>query len=455
MALMIYDEFEKKYIGKAVDYDGVAGVQCVDLFDQYLKDCFNITGVWCNGAKDLYNNFSSYPALVKAFDRIENTRDLIVKKGDVVIWGGGSWGHVGIGNGKGDKDYFISLEENTLGRHEPTQLVKHYFNGVGGNDGCNPVLGVLRPKTEQSQSKKIVINGIDVSMHQGEIDFTKVKKSGVKFVIIRCNNWNREKNCVEKDPYFEQNYKNAKAAGFDIGVYYFTWECSVSGAMRDAELCLNYIRDKKFEYPIYFDLEWDKAFAQGRQVCDGMVRAFCDKLEDSGYFSGLYISRIPLQTYISSNVANRYSLWLAEYNSKCNYDGNYGMWQYSSTGRVSGINGDVDMDYCYVDYPTIIKNAGLNGYKKPEPTPQPTPTPEKKELDTSGYKEGDKGYQALALKTLLKLAIDKGMVSGKLDDTTGLGGGSIKVVNALLKKWGYKENGIAGTNFINRLYKEL
>lgn len=153
---MTYDQFEKKYIGKAVDYDNVASVQCVDLFDQYIKDCFGITGVWCNGAKDLYNKFDTYPDLVKAFKKIPNTPDLVVKKGDVVIWGGGSWGHVGIGNGQGDTKYFISLEENTLGQHEPTQLVKHYFNGSGGNDGCNPVLGVLRPKNQDK------INGVTV-----------------------------------------------------------------------------------------------------------------------------------------------------------------------------------------------------------------------------------------------------------------------------------------------------
>lgn len=140
---MTYDEFEKKYLGVPVDFDGVAGVQCVDLVDQYLKDCFGIEGVWCNGAKDLYNNFSSYPSLVKAFDRVPNTPDLVVREGDIVIWGGGSWGHTGIGSGHGTVDWFITLEENTLGQHEPTQLVKHWFN----SDICNPCLGVLRPKS--------------------------------------------------------------------------------------------------------------------------------------------------------------------------------------------------------------------------------------------------------------------------------------------------------------------
>lgn len=138
---MNYDEFERKYLGVPVDFDRVACVQCVDLVDQYLKDCFGITGVWVQGAKDLYNNFAQYGDLVASFDRIPNTPDLVVKKGDIIVWGGGSWGHTGIGNGQGDKSYFVSLEENTLGRHEPTQLVKHRFD----SDIANPVLGVLRP----------------------------------------------------------------------------------------------------------------------------------------------------------------------------------------------------------------------------------------------------------------------------------------------------------------------
>lgn len=434
---MTYDEFEKKYIGKAVDYDGVAGVQCVDLVDQYLDNCFGITGVWCDGAKDLYNNFESYPALVKAFDRIPNTRDLIVQKGDIVIWGGGSWGHTGIGNGEGNKDWFVTLEENTLGRHELTQLVKHRFD----SDIANPCLGVLRPKT--MSPTKIVINGIDVSMHQGEIDFAKVKKAGVKFVIIRCNNWDDVKNCVVKDPYFEQNYKNAKAAGLDVGAYYYTWNTTAGGAMDDAALCMKYLSGKKFEYPIYFDLEWQKAFAKGKATCDAMVRAFCDRLEDNGYFAGLYISRIPLQTYISPDVASSYSLWIAEYGAKCNYDGLFGMWQYSDNGRVSGISGDVDLDECYVDYPKIVKEGGFNGYPEPEAL---------KELDKPSeawWKHGDKLDHGLyAVKCRMKA-----LGYGYLDLTGGFGGGTEKAVNDLLRLWGYKQNGVIGEKFVDIVMK--
>ncbi len=134
---LTYDEFEKKYLGKAVDYDGMAGVQCVDLFDQYIKDCFGITGVWCVGAKDFYHKFDSYPALKKAFDRIPNTEDLIVQKGDAVIWDSGTWGHIAIGTGEGTKDWFRSLEENTLARHEPTQIVKLFCESRQAYPACS------------------------------------------------------------------------------------------------------------------------------------------------------------------------------------------------------------------------------------------------------------------------------------------------------------------------------
>lgn len=146
---MTYDEFEKKYLGKYIDYDHSAGVQCVDLVDQYLKDCFGITGIWVVGARDFYNKFALYPALTKAFDKIPNTRELVIKKGDIVIWGGGTWGHCAIGTGKGTIDWFESIEQNTMGKREATQKVTHRFANRYGVDCCGPVLGVLRPKNKE------------------------------------------------------------------------------------------------------------------------------------------------------------------------------------------------------------------------------------------------------------------------------------------------------------------
>lgn len=286
--------------------------------------------------------------------------------------------------------------------------------------------------------------GIDVSMHQGSIDFKKVKAAGYSFVIIRCNDWN---NGLRKDPYFEQNYKNAKAAGLNVGVYWFTWQSTADGATEDAKTCLEYIKGKKFEYPIFFDLEWNKAFAKGKSVCTKMVENFCGYLEKNGYYAGLYMSRSPLQNYISADTAKKYTLWIAEYASKCNYSESYGIWQYSSKGKVNGITGNVDMDICLVDYPSVIKAKGLNGYTVAKA--------EKKKLDASGFKRGNNSDGVLALKMLLSLAKSKGLTSISVDDNGIFGDGTEKAVNALLNTWGYAQNGIAGPKFIIMLRDKL
>lgn len=279
--------------------------------------------------------------------------------------------------------------------------------------------------------------GIDISQYQTNVDFKKVKASGIDYVIIRAGYGRYVK---QKDPLFESHYAGAKAAGLDVGVYWYSYALSVEDAKLEAKACLSVIKGKRFEYPIYFDLEENNQFAKGRSFCDSLVKAFCGEIEKAGYFAGLYISRSPLQQYISASVANKYALWIAEYASKCNYSGTYGMWQYSSTGRINGINGNVDCDYCYVDYPTVIKSGGLNGYPKNAV----------KTLDSAGFKKGDKGNGVLALKKLLILSGASG-----LDSSGGFGGGTEKAVNALLKKWGYKQNGIAGQKFINKLYKAV
>ena len=91
------------------------------------------------------------------------------------------------------------------------------------------------------------IKGIDISMYQTNADFAKVKAAGYSFVLIRCNNWDNKRNCVVKDPLFETHYKNAKAAGLDVGAYYYTWQTTAAGAKQDAVLCLDYIKGKTFE----------------------------------------------------------------------------------------------------------------------------------------------------------------------------------------------------------------
>lgn len=250
--------------------------------------------------------------------------------------------------------------------------------------------------------------GIDVSQFQGDIDFKKVKASGVDFVIIRAG---FGRYAHQKDPFFEQNYKAAKAAGLKVGAYWYSYAVSVEDAKAEAQTCINAIKGKTFEYPIYFDLEERSQFAKGRTFCNSLVKTFCNALEHAGYWAGLYISRSPLQQYISASVAKRYALWIAEYGSRCNYGRTYGMWQYSSTGRVSGISGNVDMDICYVDYPSKIKAAGLNGFKKATSSSTKTSASTTKKTVTYTVKRGDtlSGIAQRYRTTVAKLVKNNGI----------------------------------------------
>lgn len=206
-------------------------------------------------------------------------------------------------------------------------------------------------------------HGIDISQWQGgNIDFNKVKAAGVDFVIIRAG-YGRYIN--QKDPYFEQNYKRAKAAGLNVGAYWYSYANNMTDAIAEAKTCLEAIKGKTFEYPIFFDLEEKAQFNKGAAFCSSLVTAFCTEIEKAGYFAGLYISRSPLTQYITADVAARYALWVAEYGANLNYNGNVGIWQNTSSWRVAGVNGNVDHDYSYIDYPKIIKDGGFNGYKKP------------------------------------------------------------------------------------------
>lgn len=196
------------------------------------------------------------------------------------------------------------------------------------------------------------------------------------------------------------------------------------------------IKGKKFEYPIYFDIEGSACSGD----VSGKCRAFCDELEKNGYFSGIYISRSPAQQYLNEYCCKNYALWLAEYNSAgLQWNGDVGMWQYGSTGRINGIVGNVDMNICYVDYPAMIKKAGLNGYPKADPEPMDTEV---------WWKKGDKDKGIYAVKQRM---ITLGFV--RLDDTSGFGGGTENAVKALQEQWGYEPTGEIGKNFVNRVMR--
>lgn len=210
-----------------------------------------------------------------------------------------------------------------------------------------------------------MVNGIDVSEHQRVVDFNKVRKAGYDFVMIRAG---YGMYTDQKDPYFEDNYKNAKAAGLSVGTYWFSYAKTAEQAKREAEVFLDTIKGKEFDYPVAFDIEHDSQRDLPNSVVDDICRTFCDTVEKAGYYVVLYSYKNFILPKISAGVTQKYDMWLAEYTNaeKPTYNRDYGIWQYSSTGTVSGVDGNVDLNRSYKDYPEIIKSAGLNGYKKGE-----------------------------------------------------------------------------------------
>ena len=201
--------------------------------------------------------------------------------------------------------------------------------------------------------------GIDVSKWQGKIDWKKVKDAGAQFAILRAG-YGRAISQI--DPFFYANYEACKAIGLPVGAYWYSYATDTDDARREAATCLEAIKGKSFEYPVWFDQEYEPGIkALTDQQRTDIVKAFCDTLEDAGYYTGIYCSRDWLQNYLIPSQLKAYDVWVAAYGAT---PGSvplpYGMWQYSSKGKMPGISGNVDLNVAYKDYPAIIKKAGLN-----------------------------------------------------------------------------------------------
>ena len=199
--------------------------------------------------------------------------------------------------------------------------------------------------------------GIDVSEWQGNINWGGVRSD---FAILRAG---YGRYTSQKDKKFDENYSGCKNNSIPCGAYWYSYALTPDDAVREANACLEIIRGRQFEYPIYYDVELQEHFALGKEKVSAIIRAFLDTVEKSGYWVGLYMSAYYLNNYVDSDILERYSVWVAHHDAAIpDYSGQFGMWQYSSTGIVSGISGNVDLDICYMDYPALIREAGLNGF---------------------------------------------------------------------------------------------
>lgn len=184
--------------------------------------------------------------------------------------------------------------------------------------------------------------GIDVSKHQGIIDWKKVKNDGVEFAIIRIGYGG---SAPVKDAKFEENYKNARANGLDVGVYIYSYADTLTDAKTEANAVINWLGGRDLELPVYFDIEDKKQSILGNTLRTNIVKTFCEMIEGSGYWAGIYANKSWLTSKLNMSELNAYTVWVAQWANTNTYKGPYAMWQYTSDGSVNGISGRVDMNY--------------------------------------------------------------------------------------------------------------
>lgn len=230
-------------------------------------------------------------------------------------------------------------------------------------DEVDPALEDLEVKEAKQDADKSEITkmregnagarvGIDVSKWNQEIDWDKVKNAGVEFAIVRAGYRGATTGALVIDPYFEQNMKGAARAGIPVGVYFFTQALNEVEAVEEASMVVNLIKEYDITYPVFIDTEG--AGGNGRadqldvETRTAVCKAFCDTIQNEGYQAGVYGGRNWLNEKVQMSRLDSFITWLAEYREAPIYQGYYHMWQYTSKGKVDGIEGSVDLNLSYL-----------------------------------------------------------------------------------------------------------
>ena len=230
----------------------------------------------------------------------------------------------------GGKRYFYDKNGNPVTGDQIIQGVKYSFREDGSLDGGN-------------------VMGIDISKHNGTVDWNAVKNAGVEFVILRCGYRGSASGVLVEDEKFRTNIKGATAAGLKVGIYFFSQAVNEMEAVEEASLTLSLIKGHKISYPVYIDVEAANGRADGLSAAERtkVVKAFCETVRDSGYTAGVYSNKNWFAEKMDTGAFGNYRIWLAQYTESPTYTGHYEMWQYSSRGTIPGIKGDVDLNICY------------------------------------------------------------------------------------------------------------
>ena len=201
--------------------------------------------------------------------------------------------------------------------------------------------------------------GIDVSTHQGTIDWEKVKADGIQFALIRASYGSKS-----VDAQFKRNADECTRLNIPFGAYLYSYARNTEEAKNEVQNFINAIKPYKLSYPAIIDMEDADSYKSKNGVsyatCIDICEVECIALEQAGYYAMIYANLDWLNNKINSSRLDRFDKWVAQWNSSCNYSKPYGIWQYTSSGKVEGINGNVDMNKSYKDYPSIIAGMKSN-----------------------------------------------------------------------------------------------
>lgn len=201
--------------------------------------------------------------------------------------------------------------------------------------------------------------GIDVSEFQGKIDWEKVKNDGIEFAILRCGYGMDFSN--QDDVEYERNANECERLGIPYGVYLMSYANNVEKARSEAKHVLRLIEGRKISLGVWHDIEDNgTSGAINKETLTNIINTFCNTIKNAGYKVGVYANLNWLENKIERIIRDNYDIWVAQYYSKCEYEGKYIMWQHTSSGKVNGISTNVDMNILYEDLPVINNNDNNN-----------------------------------------------------------------------------------------------
>ena len=254
------------------------------------------------------------------------------------------------------KDKFYRKKANVEYRYTGWQTIdgKRFFYDKNGTavTGEQVIQGVKYTFNGDGSLNTGTVMGIDISKHNGNIDWNAVKNSGVQYVILRCGYRGSASGVLVEDQKFKKNIQGATAAGLKVGIYFFSQAVNEVEAVEEASMTLSLIKKYRITYPVYIDVESANGRADGisKAARTSVINAFCQTIRNSGYTPGLYANKNWLTEKINTGALGGCKIWLAQYVAAPTYGGRYEMWQYSSRGSIAGIKGNVDLNVSYMGY---------------------------------------------------------------------------------------------------------